>query len=156
MKEVLVKWNEEKSMLDQFYVEKPKKGFDLRIYQTTKEVSLDNLADKIIGVLGLGISDSKFANLVISLLLIMSISPFQFKIMKGKGIDNIINKLKHDENGDFLYINKSELEDELYKNNIGTKAMDWFVDNKLFEINAGRYIFRGNRIKSAEIYQSLD
>lgn len=76
--------------------------------------------------------------------------------MKGEGIDDIINKLRHDEDDDFLYINKSELEEELYKNNLGINAMDWFIDNKLFEVEGNRYIFRGNRIKSAEIYQALD
>lgn len=40
MKEVIVKWSEEKSILSQFYIEKPKKGFDLRIYQATKKSTL--------------------------------------------------------------------------------------------------------------------
>lgn len=155
MNDIKIEWVDKDCILNSLIPQKKKKDLGLRIYQTKKTYKLDQIADKIIAIAGLTMSNTKLANVLIGFLLLLSVSPYDLKIMEGKGIDSIIDKLKYDKDKGMMYILKSELEMELNKLSLGLKSIDWFLENNIFEVSNDMFIFRGNRIKSAKIYQNF-
>ena len=157
MKNIYITWDKDDTLMDNLANHSSKrKGLDLRIYQTNKTISIDKVSDKIFAIAALDITESSILKAVIAFFFIISLSPYDFKIMKGNGIDNIIDLLKVDEEKNYLYVEAALLETELHKLNLGIKSLEWFRTNNLFELEADKYIFRGNKIESAKIYQSLD
>jgi hypothetical protein len=161
MKNIFLEWYDCDNVLNQFgsdVTQDKKTSFELRIYQTTKKItSLDTMIDKVIEAVDLFVAEEKgtVEKVLIGLLLVLSVSPFKFKILEGKGIDNIIDSVKLDaETGD-IYIDKKIFDSICIYDSIKKDTINWFAENDLLEIKKDRILFNRSTLKSGKIYQKI-
>jgi len=160
MNNIKIEWTDNNSILNQIFKSNKQKSsknikLDLRVYETTKySTGLDELSIKVMASLGISNAFSESKTLI-SLLFILSINPFKINIMKGNGIDDIIDNFQKDEESGVIFIERKKMEKILNFNDLSLKSLDWFLENNLFELNDKKLVFKGNTIKSAKVYSGI-
>ena len=128
---------------------------NLNILIVRRKISLDKLATDLVAALGVVASspDKLWIKMTMALFVVCSISPFNVKIFKESGIDDVFNIISSDFGDHYLdekdlnslYTKKPELEsivDFLIRKEIINKPED------------GKLFFKGNILKNVSIYEN--
>ena len=159
MNHILIEWEKSDNILDNFFIKNEEIRLNLRIYSLKNlNSNLEYMINKIIDINDIVISEDEtlVGKLLTGLFLILSINPLDFKILKGKGIDEIIDQLEINSDTNEVVIEKRKIDNFIKSKQAYEQIIKWFIENKLFILEEGIYIYKGKNIKSAKIFSLLN
>lgn len=138
---------------------RPVSGFDLRpVVTVTRKASVKDVVLAFCGYMTIfdsnTIRSSSAGNLILALCAVILINPFEVKLLKGKGIDPLIDASAFDEETGERFINRNEFIKFCTDNNLSIEILNWLESKGFIYLKEDRIMFK-KTFKNGRIFWNV-
>lgn len=158
LEEIHLEWEGSHPVFDEFpLVESaPDNGFEIRPMLSVRGTSLKDAVLAFCGYMTVfdskTINDTPMGNLILALCAVILVNPFEVKILRGKGIDPLIDASDFDTETGERFIGKREFLKFCSENKISQNLLAWLEQNNFVYTNQDRIVFK-RALKSGRVLQ---
>lgn len=155
-----LQWESSHPIFDDFPLieSTPQAGFALRTMLSTRGASLKDIVLGFCGYMTIldsnTIKQSPYGQLLLALCAIILINPFEIRVLKGYGIDPLIESSDFDQETGERYISKEQFENLCRMHDIKFDIISWLEQKSLVRQNSGKIYFSRN-LKKGKVLQKV-
>lgn len=136
----------------------PKTGLAIRTMLSTRGSSLKDIVLGFCGYMTIFDSDtvkqSPYGQLLLALCAIILINPFEIRVLKGCGIDELIDSSDFDQETGERYLSKDQFESLCRIHDIKFDIISWLEQKKLVQQSNGKVYF-SRKLKKGKVLQRV-
>ncbi|WP_150084320.1 hypothetical protein [Prosthecochloris aestuarii] len=97
------------------------------------------------------LSDTMYGKLFLGFCVVALVNPFKIKLLKGSGLDSLIENAQIDDETNCLYVDKKSYHEYCRAHDLNPDVIDWFEEHGFAESSHG-FIFFKNKFKHGKVF----